>query len=311
MNGGSCGRNGRRVRRGGVYLAVLGVSMLVTLIGLSGVLATRVRQRTAAMARAAAQADTAAQAFMDVALFRLTHDLYWRINYQNDTWTTAESCGDTTVVFKLVDELDGNLANDHSQPARLYTKATVGEAMRMYSVVFSEKPPVTNNLLLNPGMESGTSNWYGFYCSISSSSGKQHSGAASLKATSRTDYYAGPAQTISSSLESGQAYEIEAWVQMSSGTAVARIVMYYHSIFSGDQYIMGGATSAGATAWTRLSALMTPSWSGSLTDAYIRVSTESGTTSFYVDDVIMREAGSGEDAELTPVPGTFRREVLP
>ena len=54
MNGASCRRNGRRLRRGTIYLAVLGVAMLVTLIGLSGVLATRVRQRTAGMASAAA-----------------------------------------------------------------------------------------------------------------------------------------------------------------------------------------------------------------------------------------------------------------
>ena len=65
--------------------------MLVTLIGLSGVLATRVQQRTSALAGAAARADMAAQTFMDVALFRLTHDLYWRINYQNDTWTTCRT----------------------------------------------------------------------------------------------------------------------------------------------------------------------------------------------------------------------------
>jgi hypothetical protein len=311
MNGSSCGRNGRRLRRGGVYLAVLGVAMLVTLIGLSGVLATRVQQRTSALARAAAQADTAAQAFMDVALFRLTHDLYWRVNYQNDTWTTAEPCGDTAAAFKLVDETDGNLANDDTQPARLYCRATAGEAMRMYSVVFSEKPPVTNNLLLNPGMESGTSNWYGFYCSISSNAGQRHSGAASLLATARSDQYGGPAQTVSSWLESGQAYEIEGWVKMSSGTAVTRLVLYYNSTFSGGQYIFAGAASATAGTWTRLSATVTPSWYGSLTDAYFRIATEAGTTAFYIDDVIMREAGSGEDAELTPVPGTFRREVLP
>ncbi len=44
--------------------------------------------------------------------------------------------------------------------------------------------------------------------------------------------------------------------------------------------------------------------------AYVKVSTETGTAPFYVDDIIFRVAGTGADAELTPVPGSFRRETL-
>jgi hypothetical protein len=310
MNGSRCGRGSRRLRRGSAYLAVLGVAMLVTLIGLSGVLATRVGRRNAALALAASQADTIAQCSIDVVLFRLTPDLYWRVSYQNDTWSAPETCGEAAVGFKLVDELDGDLANDETQPVRLYCKATVGEATRIYSVLFRERPPVTSNVLLNPGMESGTSNWYGLNCSIGSVTGPRHSGSAALSTTSRTDIYGGPAQTIVGSLKNDQPYEIEAWVQPASGSVVVRFVLYYCGSLSGCRTTTAGSTSVVGT-WTRISATVAPSWSGALTDAYLNISTESDTAPFYVDDVIMREAGSGQDAELVPVPGTFRREVLP
>lgn len=308
MNG-SIGERDRRMRRGSAYLAVLGVAMLVTLIGLSGVLATRVGRRNAALSVAAWQADTAAQCFVDVVLFRLTHDLYWRVNYQNDAWSAPETCGDAAASFKLVDELDGDLTNDETQPARLYCRATIGEAMRMYSVRFTENPPVTNNILLNPRMESGTSNWYGYNCIISPVAAPRHSGSGALSATGRTDMYAGPTQVITG-LENGQAYEIEAWALTASGSTVIRFVVYYCGSFSGCRTVTAGSASVAGT-WTRLSASITPTWSGTLTDARLTISTESGTASFYVDDVIMRKAGSGTDAELVPVPGAFRREVLP
>jgi len=297
--------------RGSVYFAVLGVAMLVTLIGLSGVLATRVGRRNAALTAAALQADTAAQSLMDVVLYRLTHDLYWRSNYQNDTWTAFENYGDgVTGSFKLVDELDGDLANDESQPARLYCRAAVGEAMRMYSIVFSEVPPQINNLLRNPGMESGAANWNGVDCTLTVVKSTSHSGAASLRAMYRADHSAGPVQTVSGFLESGQSYEIEAWVKTDTGTADARLVLYCNGLLSLSTYYTGGTTTVNAGSWTRLSATLTPHWSGTLLDAYLKINTTSGTVSLYVDDVIMRKAGTGRDAELTPRPGTFRREVL-
>ncbi|HPC21661.1 MAG: carbohydrate binding domain-containing protein [Phycisphaerae bacterium] len=304
-----CRKSG--LRRGSVYLAALGVAMLVTLIGLSGVLATRVGWRNAALTAAALQADTAAQSLMDVVLYRLTHDLYWRSHYQNDTWTAFEICGDgVTGSFKLVDELDGDLANNASQPARLYCRATVGEAMRMYSIVFTAVPPQTNNLLNNPGMESGAANWKGDRCTLAVAKDTSHSGGASLKATARDDHYAGPAQTVSGFLASGQSYEVEAWVKTDTGTADAKLVLYCNGLLSLSTYYAGGTTTVNAGSWTRLSATLTPSWSGTLLDAYLKINTTSGTVSFYVDDVIMRKAGTGRDAELTPMPGTFRREVL-
>jgi Tfp pilus assembly protein PilX len=289
---------------------VLGIAMLVTLIGLSGVLATRIERRNAALSLAASQADIAAQCFMDVVLFRLTHDLYWRVNYINDAWSAPETCGEVAASFKLVDEADGDLANDEDQPARLYCQATVGEGMRMYSVLFREKPPVTNSFLLNGGMESGTSNWYGYNCSISAVTGPRHSGSAALNVTSRTDNYSGPMQTIAASLEDNYTYEIEAWARTDSGESVIRFVVYYYGSFSGWRTITAGDTVVKGS-WTRLSASVTPNWSGSLGDAYLIIGSESGTAPFHVDDVIMRKAGTGQDAELLPVPGAFRREVLP
>ena len=68
-----CRKSG--LRRGSVYLAALGVAMLVTLIGLSGVLATRVGWRNAALRAGAWLAYRAALSLMVVVLYRLRLDL--------------------------------------------------------------------------------------------------------------------------------------------------------------------------------------------------------------------------------------------
>ena len=53
---------------------------------------------------------------------------------------------------------------------------------------------------------------------------------------------------------------------------------------------------------------MTPTWTGTLKDAFVKVSTESGSNEFYVDDVVMRLP---PDVNVVVVAGSLRREVIP
>ena len=115
-------------------------------------------------------------------------------------------------------------------------------------------------------MESGTSNWYGYYCTLGCVASPRHSGTAAPLATFRADNYGGPAQTVASSLKKAQPYEVEAWVRTASNTTVIRFLLYYCGSFSGCQTVAGGSASVSGS-WTRIAATFTPNWSGTLTDA--------------------------------------------
>ncbi|MHC4799566.1 MAG: hypothetical protein ACYTF1_23275, partial [Planctomycetota bacterium] len=58
----------------------------------------------------------------------------WRNAFVNDVWNSELPIEEGTYSLKIVDELDANLADDSAQPVRLYAKATVGQAVRIYSV---------------------------------------------------------------------------------------------------------------------------------------------------------------------------------
>jgi len=178
---------------------------------------------------------------------------------------------------------------------------------RIYSLLL-EPPTPKPNLLSNGGMESGTTGWYGYHCDIGSVTGEQHSGTAALEAKSRDDYYAGPAQDITGTIENGTAYEFQAWVKMRSGASIVRFVMYVENTFSQYWWFIDGETLVGDTEWTKITGTMIPTWTGTLSEAFVKVSTESGTAEFYVDDVVLRVA---PEVNLVVVGGSLRREVVP
>ena len=106
--------------RGSAYVCVLAVAMLVTGIGLSALLAVRVERRTTSVTEAAVQARLSASSLIEVAFLRIAQDHRWRNTYTHDVWTSDETVDGVTYAFKLLDEHDGDLANDTNQPVRLF-----------------------------------------------------------------------------------------------------------------------------------------------------------------------------------------------
>jgi len=291
-----------------MYVMVLMTAMIVAVIGISALTTTRIQLRSAEGGKDTIAARLHAQSAIEMGLFSVCADPSWRTTYTHDVWVAEQPIGDGTYAWKLVDERNGDLTADPSAPIRLYGRGSVREAVRIYSVLL-EPPTPEANLLSNGDMESGTTGWYGFDCDIESVTSEQHSGTAALVAKNRDAYYAGPAQTITSTLENGTAYELEAWVKMASGSSVVRFVMYLRNSFGQVWWLVDGETLVASTEWTRVSGTMTPTWSGTLSQAYLKVSTEYGTTAFYVDDVVLRVAGSAP--EMVVDAGTWRREVSP
>jgi len=303
-------RSGTRVghgrRRGTLYVAVLSTALIVTVIGLAALLGARLLQRATSLTENAVRADIQAQTTIDRALLRLVNDATWRARYINDTWTAPETLDGVTTSFKLVDELDGNLANDPNQPVRLHGRAAVGDALRIYSVQLT--PRVRRNLLVNADMEFGVSNWSGSDCLLEPVTDDVHGGSRALYVRNRSSSSSGPRQELTATLQNGVPYNFEVWAKMDSVSRTVQLVIETTGSESGTQWFVSGGTVV-APAWTRVTATITPSWEGTLESAAVYVITSSNTTAFRIDDASLTNANPRH--ALVVVPGTWRREILP
>ena len=124
-------------QRGTVYLLVLSITTLLVGIGVTAVIVGRINLKTEALEADQTQARFLAQNSIDLLRQELNADPSWRTNYTNDTWYGSYDGGVGTVRFKLIDEGDGSLIDDDKDPVRMYVQATVGGAVRIYSVVLS------------------------------------------------------------------------------------------------------------------------------------------------------------------------------
>ncbi len=298
-------------RRGTVYIAVLGISLLVVIIGLSTLLAVRVERRAASATEAAVQARLGAESVTDLALCWITADSNWRSTYTSGTWAAAQTVDGTTFSLKLVDELDGNLANDPTQPVRLYGKAVAGEAARISSLQLTPRPVV--NLLPNADMEAGTTNWNSWNCSLTVRTSEQHGGAKCLLIAPRYSSDAEAYQLVTSTIQSGKTYNVELWAKMNAGGGLGtdRVTISLKiTTTTGVQLFITASTTV-STTWTKVSGTLTPTWTGTLTEARWRTFTypSGGTSQYFIDDAVWSERDTRPP--LIPVPGTWRQDVLP
>lgn len=292
-------------RRGSVYLATLGAAMIVTVIGLSALLLARVQHRGLGGTEDAAAARCYAQSAVDLALFRLSQNSNWRDIYTNDAWTAEQTAGEVTFCHKVVDEGDGDLDDDPSEPVRLYAKATVRQAVRISSVLARPGEP---NLLANADMESGTTAWTGLgWCDLESHTDDPHSGLAYIWVKNRSWPWSGPHQDVRGKIAAGVPYQTEVWIRMKDAPETVRIRLFVNSSGQGDLWFSSAPAVAG-TAWTKVAGTVTPTWTGTLNSAYWKIDTASTPQEFKIDDALLGEGGG---PPMTIVPGSWRQEVLP
>ncbi|MCH7873331.1 MAG: hypothetical protein IID33_16670 [Planctomycetes bacterium] len=115
-------------RRGSIYVAVLGSSMLVTVVGLSALMATRIERRGAQDAGDLAKARFHARTGIEMGLFRIGADANWRANRTNGLWETGKPVGTGSYTLSGVDPGDGDLNDDEREPLRLQGDGLEGEA---------------------------------------------------------------------------------------------------------------------------------------------------------------------------------------
>ena len=293
----------RSHRRGGIYLAVLGTALIVTLLGLAGL--TVIRTLSASVRdedRAAEARDLAMDSYRLMAYY-MANTTNWRLATSGTWYTTTLDIG-TPVQYKLVDEVDGNLSNDLTQPVKAYFRAIRGNAGRCYSVVLIPLP--LPNLLYNGDAESGIAGWRGYgNCHLDVQPVNPHGGGNAIRVSYRDAWWAGPNQEITSRITSGTKYNVEAWVRLDNGTSDVRITVELISTGSGTQYFTTSNTSVSG-AWKKVAGQLTLSWSGTLNRARLYVESPYVTTPMTIDDCRMQP--SSALAPLRPMPGTWQQE---
>ncbi|MHC4628439.1 MAG: carbohydrate binding domain-containing protein [Planctomycetota bacterium] len=292
-------------RRGSVYVCVLGTALLITGIGLSSLWAMRVQRRTAGVGEGVVQARIAAGSFLDVALLRIANDPLWRSAYTHNAWIAGETVDNVSYTFKLLDEQDGDLANDDTQPVRLYAKATVGEAVRICSVLLEADEYTTeSNLLSNGDMENGVTPWLSMASDLVIDASEPHDGAACLWIRNRGGQWDGPRQDIAGQITEGTTYEVEVWVKLEAFPENVRLVLWMDT--SLDYYPIYYALQSAGTTWAQVSGAVAPTWDGELLAAYWEIETAWSSQEFKIDDALMRPPRTA-----SVVAGSWRREVLP
>lgn len=103
-------------RRGSSYLLVLSVSMIIALIGLSGLIAAQIDHKIATTSSDATEARFYALAAIELGIFAIDADpLNWRKSFHNGALPVDMPIGSGSLTLVVVDPFDNDLLNDPAE----------------------------------------------------------------------------------------------------------------------------------------------------------------------------------------------------
>ena len=126
-------------RRGTTYVFVLGITLIVTVLGMGALTLSRVTSRSTVDANDWETAGTLAFSATEHALAYLNaaataSPAGWRGGYTSGQVGFTQTVGRGQFSWALKDEIDGNLGDDYLQSFRIYGIGRVGNVTRVYSV---------------------------------------------------------------------------------------------------------------------------------------------------------------------------------
>ena len=122
-------------RRGAaIYIVVLGTALLVSLLGLSALLAKRVQRRMAEDAADVAEARLYAQAAVEMGMVRIENNSAWRTAFPNGVWEADQAIASGTYTLHGVDPTDADLTDSIDDPVVLTGIGFKGRATQKMQV---------------------------------------------------------------------------------------------------------------------------------------------------------------------------------
>jgi endo-1,4-beta-xylanase len=155
-------------------------------------------------------------------------------------------------------------------------------------VLFGRSDGLAQNLLQNPGFESGTTSWSGWGpVSLSSSTAQPRTGSRSALVANRTDAWNGVAQSLLGVLQPTNTYRISAWVRLASGSNQPVLLTMHKVDGSGTSYQTVASGTGQSGGWVQLSGGYTHSVIGTLTNLNLYLEGPAAGVDFYADDFVV------------------------
>jgi hypothetical protein len=123
-----------RHRRAGIYIAVLGAAMLVTVLGMAALAAVAVERITVEVSADMAAARFAAESGVDLAMLTIKSQALWRTARANGEWYSNIAIGGARVAVEVTDPVDADLSNRDTDTIVVKATATRGQARHITQV---------------------------------------------------------------------------------------------------------------------------------------------------------------------------------
>lgn len=160
-----------RDRQGSIYVAVLGVALIVSLVSMTAMQVVRMQLKSARAAEQISTAEVMARSAVEYALALIDGDPSWRSAYNHGqeypaSWVDLNGVGEFK--FKLLDS-DGNLSDDQNDAVTLQGIGRCGDATYVASVMLEpqgaplsclEASFCTNGNITTPALISITTNQF-------------------------------------------------------------------------------------------------------------------------------------------------------
>src|ERR1051326_855208 len=129
-----------RSRRGGAYVAVLALCLVVVAMGVGGLMSVRMRAREADAVADSREARQYANSGAELGRLWIYQDANWRTNRPNGTWVTNQAIGNGTFSLSVVDPADGDLTNRPYDSVVMTATGVKGQARQIVQVTLAASP---------------------------------------------------------------------------------------------------------------------------------------------------------------------------
>ena len=171
------------------------------------------------------------------------------------------------------------------------------------------------NLLNNPGFESGVPPWFCFGCTLVQSDSQVRSGDWAIRAQQRTQTFHGPVQSLPDKVEAGRSYRLSAWVYLPAGTpqSFGITVALEDQDDANTSFRRVVTRQVEAGQWVQLAGIFTLEASAPLTRFDMYVEGPDAGLEFYADDLVVEVLPEDWEAEANQRIDALRKrdvEVL-
>ncbi|HJQ81843.1 MAG TPA: carbohydrate binding domain-containing protein [Lacipirellulaceae bacterium] len=133
-------------RTGGVYIAVLGSALVVSLLGISALVGQRIENRAVVASADIRQAQLNANSAIEMGLLAMKQESNWRTARSHGAWFSARDTGAGTCTLEVLDPLDGNLANDPDDPVVMVGVGYRGDAQQRVKLTVEPQSQALSSL---------------------------------------------------------------------------------------------------------------------------------------------------------------------